>query len=64
MIIKLNSSEKKCSVRLQDHGAAVLPGQQQRPLSYDSASTSEKDAGPFLDVSHLLTKPDDSLPSL
>lgn len=59
VIIKWNSSEKKCSVWLQVDGAAPLPGQQQRPLSYDSASTCGKEAGYFLDVSHLLTKPDD-----
>lgn len=51
-------------MRLQDYGAAPLPRQQQRPLTYHSASTSEKDVGYFLDVSYLLTKPYDSLPFL
>lgn len=49
--------------RLQDHGAAPLPGQQQRPFSSDSASTHEKDAEYFLDVSYLLTKPEYGVPS-
>lgn len=49
--------------RLQDHGAAPLPGQQQRPFSSDSAFTHEKDAEYFLDISYLLTKPEYSVPS-
>lgn len=62
--IKWSSSEKKYYVWLQDHGAAPLLGQQQRHLSYDPASTCEKDAGYFLEVSYLLRKPYDSLPFL
>lgn len=45
----------------KSHGAAPLPGQQQRPLSYDSVSSCEKDTSYFLDVSYLLTKPGNSL---
>jgi len=39
-------------------------GSKQRLLSYDSASTCEKDTGYFLDITYLLTKPEAGLPSL